>query len=309
MMALITQCSPTDWVDAASRLLKAVWEPPALDYTPAYLHWQFTRPSHLPPLCFVIGDGEQLSCFVAAIGHGVEFNGETCHVYLSSHFAAARGSNGMNALGVLRAEGKAIAVADVPAVSFAAPGSLGEKVMRFVAVEGLMGKRYGLLPGYMAPARPNAPNAEMVDADVFAAARSELVAPAETLDVSLDRESLAHYETHPWTREFVVARDGSRSTATGIAGTLRTLTRSGAQTVATLSALRVRDPAGLAAMISYTARRFDTRFVSLPVCEHVGLEVLQSVGARRVPTEFGWHLYAKPGARLTEAAHIALEIV
>ena len=74
-MALIRQYSPTDWVDELSRLLKDVWEPPALDYEPAYLQWQFTRPSELPPLCFVIADGMQLSCFVAAIGHRVEFNG------------------------------------------------------------------------------------------------------------------------------------------------------------------------------------------------------------------------------------------
>ena len=192
---------------------------------------------------------------------------------------------------------------------FAAPESTGEKVIRFLAVEGLMGKRHGLLPGYMAAGKTNAATAERVGCDTFAAARSEIVPPAETLEVSLDRESLAHYEAHPWTREFVVASDGRRSTATGIAGTVRTITRDRTQTIATLSAIRVRETEGLAALISCTARRFNTRFVSLPACEHVGPEVLRAVGARRVPTEFGWHMYGRPGARLTGATHIALEIV
>ena len=320
MERVLRRCAPEEWVEGASQLLRNVWDPNSapysaeysaapLDYSPEYLRWQFTHPSDLPPICFVVEEAGRLACFVAAIAHRVLFDANETQAYFSSHFAAARGSHALNAIRVLKAEVGAVAETGSAVFSYAGPGADGEKMMRFGVVNGYEKKRCGLLPGYVALPQASADRAEKVSAETWSAARLDLPVPPLTLDISSHPESLAHYETHPWSREFVVASEGGRPSATAIAGTVQSVTRNGVQTTAVLNAIRVRNAAGLAALISYAAKRFNAPAVSLPVCEHIDRETLRSVRARRIQAEFGWHVSVRPADPLARAEHTILEIV
>ena len=313
----LRRCQPQEWIESVSPLLYEAWDPArsdaasatTLDYSPEYLRWQFSQPSSLPPVCFVVEEAGRLACFVAAIGHRVQYDGQESEIYISSHFAAARGGHGMNALSILRAEGEAIAASGHPVLSFAIPESAGEKLMRFFALKGYCKMPGGLLPGYLAMAKPGANVAQKVDCETWASACAELPQPPSTISVSLHRESLAYYETHPWTREFIVAFEGDRPVAAATAGTIRSITRQGQQITGVLNSIRVNSTAGLDALIRYVGSRFNTPAVSLPVCGHICPEILKGVRARRIGGEFRWHLYGPGDVSVAGAAHATVEIV
>src|SRR6187549_26368 len=113
----------------ASRILRAAWTPPCLDYSAAYLAWQFGFPGRLEPVvALAFLDGQPVGC-AAATQRALVHNGRRIDAYVLSFVAVDPSARGHGLAGALYAGLLGALSPDVPVIAFAEPNSAGEHLL------------------------------------------------------------------------------------------------------------------------------------------------------------------------------------
>ncbi|MBV9611976.1 MAG: GNAT family N-acetyltransferase [Acidobacteriaceae bacterium] len=249
---------------AASELLNQAWSPPAIHYTPTYLEWQRTFPAPWPLPAVAAFDGHTLVGFAGTTARRVHHGNETCCTIIVS-FVAVKPDR--QKLGIASAlyDTLLAALCDLraPVITFAVPGSSGERVLQQAYVRaGFAIRPFGDYPSYMAmpaalaePGDWEAAVAEPVDLLPQIAARC---AEDRTMVWSApDLAQIVHYARDPRRRAFVVLRkQGGACTGGAFVVQAELRTAQGLQIVPTVESVFLRrdESAALPVLFQEAAR-------------------------------------------------------
>jgi hypothetical protein len=128
----LLRVDPIKQVDVASRILRAAWQKPCLDYEPELLAWHFKRPSDLAPISFIGYDKGEPAAFGAVLGHRVSVAGIQRDIYIASFFSAMPYAAPSLPIAVIRSTLRAVKETGIPCLVFAQAGSAGEKMLLLI---------------------------------------------------------------------------------------------------------------------------------------------------------------------------------
>ncbi len=120
---------PSTAAPMAGPILRASWKPPCLDYSAAYLAWQFGFPGRLSPIV-ALGflDSQPVGC-AAATQRAVVHDGSRIDAYVLSFVAVDPSARGHGLAAALYARLLGALSPGVPVIAFAEPNSAGERLL------------------------------------------------------------------------------------------------------------------------------------------------------------------------------------
>ena len=120
---------PSTAAPMAGRVLRASWKPPCLDYSDAYLAWQFGFPGRLNPVV-ALGflDSQPVGC-AAATQRAVVHDGSHIDAYVLSFVAVDPSARGHGLAAALYARLLGALSPEAPVIAFAEPNSDGERLL------------------------------------------------------------------------------------------------------------------------------------------------------------------------------------
>jgi GNAT superfamily N-acetyltransferase len=218
----------------AGALLQAAWKPPALHYSPKYLHWQLSFPGPRPAPAIAALDGSKPVGFAASTHRRVRFHPANVDVAVVSFVAVHPDSRNQGvAAGLYAHLLEAIRANDLPVITFGQSGSVGQRAIeRAYPHAGFQLRPFGSYPVYGCLVRPGAPalgwtpcspgtESEALRSALSCCA-SENPGSAGALVWSDPSEAqIRHYRTDPRGRKLLVERDDTGA-LTGAAWAVRT---------------------------------------------------------------------------------------
>lgn len=313
-MLRIEAVDPVQFAAEGARILKASWAPPALEYTPEYLKWQFTFPAPLPPIGFAAFYNDSAIGFVAASARYMHVAGTTVPVYLSSFLSVLPDlPTGSAAALLIRNEARQAASRETPVLLFAQEGSAGQAILAN-KMAGMQRRSLGSFRIHMAAARKHArAEVELTSPSEWLRHYRVLNSPDGVLSPVYDEAHLAHYGCDPWGRRFAIARSGAE-TAVAMIGSIRSVTAQGTQVSPALHAIAPRNPHPdlLKALIQIAAASTPEATqptVTVPLASLMSPDTAKASGLRAMNSTFASYLYTPDSCRVDGAESTSCEIV
>jgi GNAT superfamily N-acetyltransferase len=319
----VTAVDPIGLADEASRLLREVWPPPSAHYTADYLRWEFGFPGPARPLAVVARDDGGLAGFAAVAPRLARFRERRLPVYLLSFVAVRQAYRGQGVaarlyaalLGTVREAG-------MPVVTFAFPGSAGERsLLRAYDAAGFVRRPLGTYVVHGFAPRPAPPGAggeataEAAFGEVSHAA--EACAGRAVLWSAPDPDQLDHYRRDPRGRVALVARGtGGEVTAAALVVCSEVVTAEGLEAVTVVDALFAPRPEApvVRSLFERAGRCFAgkvrSRLVLAPNVRTLPPDVLRAAGLRQLPQRVEGYLCAADASDpLLQAETTNLEVI
>ena len=309
---------PSTAASLAGRVLRASWKPPSLDYSTAYLAWQFGFPGRLNPIV-ALGflDSQPVGC-AAATQRAVVHDGSHIDAYVLSFVAvdpSARGHGLAAALytGLLRALSP-----DVPVIAFAEPNSAGERLLiKAFDKSSYTGHALSVCRAVGYISRPATSERLVSAAPVNQLEDFSSVIPDVDKTTIWNRptpQQWVHYATDPRPRTAVLVRDRD-GVAIGSAMIMvaAILSAQGLQHVPMLESvcLPSRSPDALRALFDFATERYGAaQTIVASNLSYLDSSVVRAAGARALPSSFNAHVFL--GGRthsLQNATHLNLEVI
>lgn len=308
-----------DHVNAISDILQAAWQPPAIDYFPAYVRWELGFPES-PGMAVLASEGGTPAAFVAALPRRFLVAGQVREFHLVSFFSVRRSVQGVAGVMVARELFTTLRKQGAWLVSFGKVGSRGEQTT--TALYRACGYRVHPLPtspSYAYIARGERGNPDYVveeTRDTAAFARwLESSAAEDELSYCPSASQLEHYLADPRDRALLfVRRSGTCvGAAMAIHGALRT--EAGHKRVPTLDSIFLRDRSAdaLRALLDFVAVRYASGqnvAVAAPNLPGISAEAIADTDLLTIAAGFTPHV-CLPVAddRITSVKATNLEIV
>jgi GNAT superfamily N-acetyltransferase len=198
---------------AASELLNEAWNPPAIHYTAAYMAWQRTFPAPWQLPAAIALDCETLVGFAGTTARRLQHGSQVEWAIIVSFVAVKPHRQRLGIAGALYDTLlDALRKLHAPVVTFAIPGSAGERTLRRAyARSGFQIRPFGTYASHMAMAPETA---ELANWESFVGDPGELLpriaeycAADETLAWNApDHAEITHYVMDPHKRAFVALR-------------------------------------------------------------------------------------------------------
>ena len=307
----IEMVEPAGVADLASRVLREAWPPPALDYSPEYLNWQFGFPGAVPArTALAFADGEAVG-FIGTTPRRVRFHGAARAVMVVSFAAvrpAYRGRGLLQALyacllDCVRRDGD-------PVLTFALVESAGQRGLeRAYAAAGFTLHSLGTFPTYSYLSRGAA-----TDITPTAGPPGSFDFPDDdTLWSDPTVEQWGHYSADPRPRALSVAATGAGPAVAAAIVSVPVVTAQGIQTVPVLDCCFTPHPtaAGLKAILDAASHGPNgSAVVSVPNLRGADAATIRAAGLRQTAPGFvGYVCAADPEDPILGAATTNLEIV
>lgn len=312
-----------EFAEKASCFLLAAWPRPCLNYTPAYLRWQFGFPGSIPPVGVAVFDEDELVGFNGSTLRRLRFRQATAEILLASFASVHPARRGGRASGTLyRGMLEALRECGLPHLAYAEGGSAGDLgALRAAPSAGFSLQRLGPFPvyGYV-------PHAEEEPAAVHAIETDDPCAllPAiracqreDTLWNDPDERMLAHYhqDPRPHALTLLYGPDGALRGG-AIVVQAEFVTVQGLRPVIMLDNLFLPQPDAetLHALCAFAARRWADAIgsvrITLPNAWGIEPDILDAAGLRHRAGHFIAQVCAMdPSHLFLQAAGTNLEIV
>lgn len=306
----------------ASAILAAAWAPPALDYTPAYLHWQLSFPGPCAaPAAAAFVDSNPAG-FAGSTHRRLRRGSEIVDVLLVSFVAVHPDFRNRGiAAGLYRTLLAAIAATQLPVITFAQAGSPGQKAIeRAYPQAGFELRSLGSYPGFACAPRPSHETSWIrqestpeLDWPSIAAAVDTCAADRALLWSAPTDAQWRHYRQDPRPRSllFLNSNDGERAAAWMVQTSY--VTTQGVESVAAIDCAwlnRGRPDLlpGLATAVALNSPAANV--VNAPSLAGFDPKLLRQAGFRQVAPGFHGYCATAPGAApLPPAQAVSGEIV
>ncbi len=293
---------PNGGAVTASRILRAAWAPPCLDYSPEYLAWQFSFPGELQPVVALgILDGHPVGC-ASVTSRRFIFRGTHLNAYVLSFVAVDPIARGHGIAAAVYAALLESISPEAPVIAFAEPQSIGERLL-MSAFDAASFSRRRLEPcrafGYVRRPSIAASNACAVTA---AENREDFLATIPAADnrsiwTHPTGDQLTHYASDPRPRVMMVIRNtGGVRIGSAMSVLADIVSAQGLQHVPMLESVFIAsEHAGaLAALFGFAADHFgSTATIVASNLSCLETSAIRAAGARAVPSLFNAYIFFK----------------
>jgi hypothetical protein len=309
---------PITGAATASRILRAAWTPPCLDYSAEYLEWQFTFPGVLEPK-LVVGflDDDALGC-AAVTQRGFLLEGTHVDAYVLSFVAVDPVARGRGLAAAIYAGLLESISSEVPVIAFAEPNSVGEHLL-INCVAAASFALHRLQPcrgvGYVRRTVPGIPTgcsaAPARDYEDFTSAIPR--ADNARLWSHPNMKQMVHYASDPRERVMMVIRDPEGvSIGSAMIVIAEIVSAQGRQRVPMLESvcLPSRSTDGLLAAFNFAADHYGSATILASNLSCLDNAVVRTSGARAMSSLFNSYVFFKSGRRgLENVSCLNLEVI
>ena len=197
----------------ASAILTAAWPAPALHYSPEYLHWQLSFPGPIPAPAVAAFVDSNPAGFAGSTHRRLRHGPESIDVLLVSFVAVHPDFRNRGiAAGLYRTLLAAIAATRLPVITFAQPGSAGQRAIERAYPEaGFELRPLGTYPGYACAPRASQ-ETQWIESPSDTSVVEACAADRRLLWSAPTDVQWRHYTQDPRTRRFL-SLDSERASA------------------------------------------------------------------------------------------------
>jgi GNAT superfamily N-acetyltransferase len=306
----------------ASLILEEAWQPPVLRYTPEYLEWQLAFPSERVKTSSVAAfDGDKAIGFAGTTARRLRYGVYEVDVTVVSFVAVRPEWQGRGVGAALyRTLLADLAERGMPVVTYAIPGSAGEKaLLHAYSKSGFHVQPIGVYNNFAFVARGESDSQWRAflaeDAGMLASAIAELP-KQESILLSMPTQAQSeHYLTDPRPRKLIVienTKTGARGAAFAIRSELRTV--QGGTTLTTLDTVWLPDgdTSGLVTLLRFASTIWGdpgAGVVSCPNLSGFDLDSLRVAGIRKSGGQFAGYFCSTTQSTWPTFQRTNLEIV
>ena len=311
---------PVQYAEVASRILRAAWKPPGLNYSPEYLAWQFSFPGDIPKRAAIAFlDNQPVGC-IAVTSRRFWCVHDSFSAYVLS-FVAVDPAAGRRGIAAALYESLLEALPlDVPVFAFAEPESIGERLLLSSFARASFRHRplqSCRAVGYLHRPRATAndgPSAEEMTAYGEFTSAGLPSARRDVIWTDVTHEHWSHYQQDPRGRVMVAVRNAAGNLiGTAMLVTAETVSPDGVQKVPMLESVTLSEPTSdaLAALFGFAAGRSQPgSIVVASNLSYIDFAVVKAAGPRALPSLFSAHVFMRGQEHVVEtAAALNLEVI